>query len=218
MLDLAYPFTGRWLTQNSPTDRVPSHGTTRFGSAHAVDFVPVGRDGRSARFTSRSLFRAEAPERFVGFGRPVLAPVAGVIAGVHDSEVDHVAHRGIPSVGYALTQGQRAAQGWRALAGNHVMIETPGGIVALCHLQRGSVVVSVGSLVVVGEQIGCCGNSGNSTEPHLHLQAMDAVDPAASRAVPFTLNGAALPRNGQIIDREGSEDAGVDEPVLWDSD
>lgn len=203
MLDLAYPFTGRWLTQNSPTDRVPSHGTTRFGSAQAIDFVPVAADGRSARFGFRSLIRTEAPERFVGFGRPVLAPVAGVVVGAHDSEEDHGAHRGIPSVGYALTQGRRAAQGWRSLAGNHVMIETPGGIVALCHLKHGSVVVSVGSRVAIGEQIGCCGNSGNSTEPHLHLQAMDRTDPVTAQAVPFTLDGRPLPRNRHVIDTEG---------------
>ncbi|MFB7249551.1 M23 family metallopeptidase [Microbacterium sp. NPDC056234] len=203
MLDLAYPFTGRWLTQNSPADRVPSHGTTRFASAHAIDFVPVGADGRSVRFTLRSLIRTEDAELFVGFGRPVLAPVTGVVTGAHDFEEDHRAHRGIPSVGYALTQGRRAAQGWRALAGNHVVIETSGGVVALCHLQQGSIVVSVGSRVVVGDRIGCCGNSGNSTEPHLHLQAMDRADPLAAQAVPFTLNGGPPPRNGRIIDTKG---------------
>ena len=31
-VDLDYPFTGRWLTQNSPTNRVPSHGTTLFAT------------------------------------------------------------------------------------------------------------------------------------------------------------------------------------------
>lgn len=29
VVDLAYPFTGRWLVQNSPANRVPSHGTIR---------------------------------------------------------------------------------------------------------------------------------------------------------------------------------------------
>ena len=43
-LDLAYPFEGRRLTRNSPADRVPSHGTSLFGTTWAIDFVPV--DGR----------------------------------------------------------------------------------------------------------------------------------------------------------------------------
>ena len=43
-IELALPFAGRSIVRNSPADRVPSHGTTRFASAHAIDFVPVGGD------------------------------------------------------------------------------------------------------------------------------------------------------------------------------
>ena len=38
---LALPFTGRWIVQNSPASRVPSHGTELFGSSHAIE-----QDGR----------------------------------------------------------------------------------------------------------------------------------------------------------------------------
>ncbi|MDN6122822.1 MAG: M23 family peptidase, partial [Brevibacterium sp.] len=76
-IDLDYPFTGRWLVQNSPADRVPSHGTTLFATSYAIDFVPVDDSGRSAPFTFGSLLRSEPPENFVGFGRSVLSPVAG---------------------------------------------------------------------------------------------------------------------------------------------
>lgn len=200
MLDLAYPFTGRWLTQNSPTNRVPSHGTTRFASAFAIDFVPVDADGRSARFTLASLVKPEASDRFTGFGRPILAPISGVVVAAHDGEPDHDAYRGFPSIGYALTQARRAARGWEHLAGNHVMIQTPHAVVALCHLQHGSVAVEVGMRVSAGEQIGCCGNSGNSTEPHLHLQVMDGTDASFARALPFTLNRGFPPRNGHVVE------------------
>lgn len=71
-LDLTYPFAGRWLARNSPATRVPSHGTTQFASAFAIDFVGVDDAGRSAPFTATSLVRPEPPTRFVGFGRPVL--------------------------------------------------------------------------------------------------------------------------------------------------
>lgn len=200
MIDLTFPFAGRWLTQNSPADRVPSHGTTLFATSYAIDFVPVDDAGRTARFTLASLLRAEPPGRFPGFGRPVLAPAAGVVVAVHGSAEDHNAFRGLPSVGYALTQRRRAAAGWVALAGNHVMIETPDGpVVALCHLQRGSVEVRVGQRVQAGETLGRCGNSGNSTEPHVHVQAMDRLDVAHASAVPITFAGH-LPRNGEIVD------------------
>ena len=79
------------------------------------------------------------------------------------------------------------------------MIETSGGIVALCHLQLGSIRVQVGQQVNAGDPVARCGNSGNSTEPHLHLQVIDRLDVEHAVAVPFTLNGI-LPRNGEIID------------------
>jgi murein DD-endopeptidase MepM/ murein hydrolase activator NlpD len=47
--------------------------------------------------------------------------------------------------------------------------------------------------------LGRCGNSGNSTEPHVHLQAIDRVDVLHASAVPITFGGH-LPRNGEIID------------------
>ena len=197
-IDLRYPFSGDWLVQNSPADRVPSHGTTAFASSYAIDFVPLGPGGRTAPFTMGSLLRSEPPERFPGFGRELVAPVSGLVIGAHDAEPDHPAHRGLPSVGYALTQRRRASAGWLALAGNHVLIESGGVIVTLCHLRRGSLRVRPGQQLRAGEPLGACGNSGNSTEPHVHVQALDAPDPTRARAVPLTFDGA-LPRTGSVI-------------------
>ncbi|EOM75708.1 M23 family peptidase [Rhodococcus rhodnii] len=196
---LAYPFADRWLVQNSRADRVPSHGTTLFGSSYAIDFVPVDADGRTAPITLASLIRPEPPERFPGFGLPVLAPVSGTIVAAHDAEPDHAAYRGLPSVGYALTQRRRLAAGWPALAGNHVFVATGDGvIVALCHLRHGSAAVVPGTRVDTGDVVGTCGNSGNSTEPHLHVQAIDRRDVEHARAVPMTFAGT-VPRSGQVV-------------------
>ena len=147
-LDLTFPFHGRWLVQNSPANRVPSHGTTAFASSYAVDFVPVGPNGRSAPVRLSTLVRSEPPNTFPGFGRSLLAPVDGFVVAARDGEVDHHAHRGLPSIGYALTQGRRAALGWPALAGNHVLIQSrTGAVVALCHLEQHSVSVQPGERV-----------------------------------------------------------------------
>jgi hypothetical protein len=199
-VDLAYPFEGRWLTQNSPANRVPSHGTTVLATSFAIDFVPVDDAGRTAPMTFGSFLRPEPAERFPGFGRPILAPVRGVVVDVHRTAPDHPSFRGVPSVVYALTQRRRVAAGWGQLAGNHVMIEMPEGpVVAVCHLQRGSVLVQLGHSVQVGEPLGRCGNSGNSTQPHVHLQAIDRLDVQHASAVPITFGGH-LPRNGEIVD------------------
>lgn len=207
-VELTYPFSGRWLVQNSPANRVPSHGTHLFATTYAIDFVPVDARGHSAPLRPGSLVRPEPPETFVGFDRPVLAPMAGVVVAVHDGEGDHDAYRGLPSVGYALTQRRRVAAGWRALAGNHVVIEcAPGVLVALAHLRRGSLVVRPGQTVDFGEPLGGCGNSGNSTEPHVHVQVVGVatgahpgrLDIEHATALPLTFPGG-LPRNGTIVD------------------
>ncbi|MGO1353533.1 MAG: M23 family metallopeptidase [Brachybacterium tyrofermentans] len=199
-LELAHPGTGLWSVRNSPADRVPSHGTTLFATAQAIDLVPVGPDGRTAPFGLRSLLRPEPAHRFPGFGRTVLAPVAGVVVAAHGSSPDHPAHRGLPSVGYALTQRRRAAGGWEALAGNHVILRTTDGeFIALCHLRHGSLRVRSGEQVRVGQELGECGNSGNSMEPHLHLQAMTSADASSAEPVPVVLP-SGLPRNGSVID------------------
>jgi len=198
-LEVSYPFAGRWLVQNSPADRVPSHGTALFATSYAIDFVPVDAAGRTAPVRLRSLVRSERPDDFPGFGRDVLAPVRGVVIATHDAEADHRAHRGLPSIRYALTQHRRARAGWLALAGNHVLIERRGIVVALCHLQRGSLRVRRGQEVQAGDLLGRCGNSGNSTEPHLHVQAFDNPDPSDASAVPLSFEGV-VPRNGEIVD------------------
>ena len=109
-VDLEYPFEGRWQTQNSPANRVPSHGTTLFGTSYAIDFIPVMTgahradlvDDACASRTSRPVPRLR---------RPLLAPVEGTVVAAHDTEPDHESFRGLPSVVYALTQRRRAAAG-----------------------------------------------------------------------------------------------------------
>ncbi|WP_031470946.1 M23 family metallopeptidase [Sciscionella sediminilitoris] len=197
-IDLEYPFAGRWLVQNSPADRVPSHGTTLFASSYAIDFVPIGDSGGTAPIGFGSLLRPEPPQRFPGFGRPILAPAAGVVLAVHDTEPDHRAYRGLPSLGYALTQRGRVSAGWVALAGNHVLLEYAGAVLALCHLRHGSVQVRAGQRVRAGDPLGRCGNSGNSTEPHVHVQAIEGREAEHATALPLTFDGS-LPRNGAVV-------------------
>lgn len=85
------------------------------------------------------------------------------------------------------------------LAGNHLLIESADAVIAMCHLQQCSVVVHPGQRVHRGEMVARCGNSGNSTEPHVHLQAIDGRDVNRAHAVPLTFRGG-LPRNGEIVD------------------
>jgi hypothetical protein len=205
---LDYPFTGRWMARNSPARRVPSHGTHRFGSAHAIDLIGVDERGRSAPWGLGAAVGTEPPERFAGFGRPVLAPVSGQVVVVHDGEPDHDAYRSLPAgVVFLLGQGRRARRGAAAVAGNHVVVAADDGgrtaYVLLAHLRRGSVRVRPGEQVAAGDPVAECGNSGNSVQPHLHVQATDSTDWPTARGLPIRfrpVGGApALPRESEVF-------------------
>ena len=186
---ITLPFFGLWLAQNSPARRVPSHGSDLMGERYAIDFVGVDDRRRSApRRDWRTLLATEPAERFFAFGRSVLAPVGGIVVAAHDGEVDHVARRSqLALVPYALSQGARLRQGLNAIAGNHLIIAArdSDAFIALVHLRSGSVGVRVGEQVVTGQPLAECGNSGNSTQPHLHVQAMDSLDLATARGIPM---------------------------------
>ncbi len=185
---LTLPFRDRWLVQNSPARRVPSHGVDLLGERYAIDFVGVDERHRTAAVRDwRTLFATEPPERFVAFGRPILAPAAGVVVQVHDGEEDHAARRSQPAlVPYALGAAGRLRGGVHAVAGNHVTIALPRirAFVSLVHLRRGSLRVRVGEQVRTGQPIAECGNSGNSTQPHVHVQVADSLDLTGAQGVP----------------------------------
>ncbi|WP_432546075.1 M23 family metallopeptidase [Kineococcus sp. SYSU DK004] len=203
---LALPFTGPWRVRNSPARRVPSHGTDLFGTRYAVDFVGVDARGRDAAHRDwRTALATEPPQRFAAFGRPVLAPAAGVVVAVHDGEEDHGARRSPPALlAYAATQAGRVRAGTAAVAGNHVVLRLPDGRahVVLVHLRRGSVRVVPGQEVRAGQRLGECGNSGNSTQPHVHLQVADGPDPWTARALPVVFTGYRERRRGTTRVRE----------------
>ena len=212
LLDL--PFRGRWLARNSPARRVPSHGSHTFGSTYAIDFVPVDERGRSASLTWRTWLAAEPPEAFVGFGRPVLSPAAGTVVLAHDGEPDHGGRRSlVVGLPYLLGQAGRARAGGGAVAGNHVVVALAGGgpFVLLAHLRAGTVRVEPGQPVTPGTEVGRCGNSGNSTEPHVHLQVTDSLHWATARGLPLAFRRPAgavpgveedgwLPAESEIVD------------------
>ncbi len=92
------------------------------------------------------------------WGVPVVAPIAGTVRVAHDGEVDQ-----IPGV---------MSRELKSPAGNHVAIALDGGgYLVVAHLQNGSVRAREGERVEEGAVLGACGNSGHSSEPHVHIHA-----------------------------------------------
>lgn len=216
---LSLPLEGRALVQNSPARRVPSHGTDIMATTYAIDLVPVDARGRSAaRRDWRTLLATEPPGRFVGFGAPVLAPAGGTVVQIHDGEPDHQGRRSqLALIPYMLGQAGRLGQGAAGLAGNHVVVELGdrSGYLVLAHLQRGSILVRQGDAVRLGQRLGACGNSGNSTEPHLHLQVMDRANPMEAAGVRFVFERFLEHRRGasRLVETGLPTEGSIIEPV-----
>ncbi len=91
------------------------------------------------------------------YGVPVVAPISGLVVKAHDGEPD-----AIPGV---------VSNNFTAPTGNHVVIQIPETetYLVIAHLKPGSVTVKTGDTVSEGQTLGACGNSGNTSEPHIHI-------------------------------------------------
>ncbi len=215
-IEISLPFAGLWLARNSPARRVPSHGSDLLGERHAIDFIGVDRRPRTAdRRDWRTFLATEPAERLFAYGRPILAPADGIVVEVHDGEVDHVVRRSqLALVPYAVGQSARLRQGVGAIAGNYLIIALrgSGAFVALAHLRAGCIRVAAGE---AGQHVAACGNSGNSTQPHVHVQVMDSPDLSVARGVPmafrrfrewpsgvkqFQIRESGLPGEGAVVE------------------
>lgn len=120
------------------------------GQSYAVDLLALDAWGQRA-----SGFLPTELSRYRIFGREVLAPCSGRVREAVTNRPDL-----LPP---ATDSGY--------LAGNHVLLECGELLVLLAHLSQHSLTVREGQQVRTGQLLGRVGNSGNTTEPHLHLHA-----------------------------------------------
>ncbi|MCL6293061.1 MULTISPECIES: M23 family metallopeptidase [Streptomyces] len=205
-VEVGPPVTGRWTALNSPADKVPSHGTHVYGQTYAIDIVadPEAGEGEPpARPAFRWLWPFFRRNRaFPAFGAPLLAVADATVVRASDGRRDHLSRTSLPALLYLmLIEGNvRSIIGVHRIIGNHVILDLGDSTYAVyAHLQRGSLRVRPGDRVRAGQRLGRVGNSGNTTEPHLHFHLMDGPDPDSARGVPFTWRGVGVPANGETF-------------------
>ncbi|MEU6380134.1 M23 family metallopeptidase [Streptomyces sp. NPDC046909] len=179
------PVAGRWQALNGPGTKVPSH-THSHAQTYAIDLTHHPKPHPAPGF--RPLWPlARRPHDYPAFGTPVLSPGDGVVVAVGDGRRDHLTRTSLPGYAYLFLEGFVRSLGRPGhLWGNHVVLRLDSGVyAAFAHLRRGSLRVAVGDRVAVGRQLAECGNSGNSSEPHVHFQLMNGPDSETAQGVPF---------------------------------
>lgn len=151
---LSLPFTGAWLVAWGGDTRESNYHHDTPNQRFAFDFVAVDEKGRTYSGNGTS------NEDYYAFGKEVLAPANGVVTDVINGVRDNAPGSMNP---------------YSAL-GNAVFIQHGEQEVSvLAHLKLDSIRVKVGDKVQKGQVIGLVGNSGNSSEPHLHYHLQDST-------------------------------------------
>jgi len=170
-VDCRLPFDGEWTVVNGSPEREYSHSWIYPNQRYAYDFLITDEDGRS-----RPEGAGSSVEEYYCYDEPVLAPADGVVVDAFDAALE------------STRAGGFSHPASRDIRGGYVVIKHAAEEYSLlAHLKPGSVPVDVGQRVRRGQEVGRCGHSGNSSEPHLHFQIQDhpSFEMAASLPVQF---------------------------------
>lgn len=208
------PFTGdRWLAANGPSNTslhrravIVLNGQPRVPERYAIDWIKLGDDGNSY---SGDQYKNSS---YHAYNVPILAIADGKIVTVKDGLPENVPHTKKLAVAMTLVN----------VAGNHIVQDIGGGLYAgYAHIIPGTITVKAGEQVHRGQVLGRLGNSGNSSEPHLHIQVCDAPSFLICEGVPMefkrmSLTKYRIQKRGETpikLDVESTHDVSGEEPM-----
>ncbi len=173
---------GRWQAFNGPANTsnhrravLVTAGHSSIAQRFAIDWLKLGDDGQT--FTGDS----KDNKSYYAYGAEVISASNGTVVTVKDGIPDNVP--GLDSRAVPITI--------ETLAGNLVIVDLgKNRYVVYSHLQPGSIRVKVGQRVRRGQLLALVGNSGNSTEPHLHFHVHtgNADSWINSEGIPYVLS------------------------------
>ncbi|HZM00271.1 MAG TPA: M23 family metallopeptidase, partial [Planctomycetota bacterium] len=179
--ELRLPFEGEWYVfWGGRSVKQNYHAATK-DQRFAYDIV-VMREG------STHVGDGKRNEDYHCFGQPILAPAAGTVVAAIGDLPDNV-------------PGQFDRQ---HPAGNHVVLDLGNGEYALfAHFRQGSLKVGPGDKVEAGAPLAECGNSGNSSEPHLHFHLQEGPELFSAVGLPaqfqrYLADGAPVERGEPV--------------------
>jgi len=179
---VAPPLRGQWIAGDS-VNNLPDaahrravlidNGHAWLAQRFAIDWVQIETvNGQATTFKGAE----DKNESYFCYDQPIYSVAPGKVVDASDGMAENVPHSGK----YAV------AIGFNNAAGNHVVVEiAPHRYVLYAHMRPGTVQVKSGDRVHAGQILGHVGNTGSSTEPHLHMHIDDQPSFLAGNGVPY---------------------------------
>ncbi|MGV7114963.1 peptidoglycan DD-metalloendopeptidase family protein [Paenibacillus kyungheensis] len=176
--EYAFPFKGDWFVFWGGNNALINYHYEYESQRYAYDFIQR-KDGFSYKGDPLK------NESYYAFGQPLYAPADGkvvsVLSNIPDNEPVGKMNPKVP-------------------AGNEIVIAHSNGEYSVIgHMKKGSALVKVGDMVKTGDKLGLVGNSGNSSEAHLHYQVSDGADLFKSKAIQIKWQDGSKPVQGETI-------------------
>lgn len=174
---LRLPFVpgDKWTIAWGGDTRAQNYHVDYADQRHAFDILAV-KDGKTHEGDGKQL------SQYFAWGRKIVAPADAVVSEAVD---------GLPDNAVGKMDSAHAG-------GNHVVLNLGNNEYALlAHLQNGSIKVKTGQKVKAGDLLGLCGNSGNTSEPHLHFHVQDGPQLFHAKGLPVTFTDYVS--NGKLV-------------------
>ena len=174
---LTVPFIGEWyIFWGGRTIEKNYHAMSK-KQRFALDIV-VYNEGKSFKSTGKT------NEDYFAFGKDVRAPGAGIVVSVENNIPDNIPGEMNP----------------KQPMGNHVIIDHGNSEYSfLAHFKQGSLSVQKGDTVTLGQIIGLCGNSGNSSEAHIHYHLQNTAVFGSGEGLPAQFTNYL--QDGELVQR-----------------
>jgi hypothetical protein len=189
--DYILPFTGKWTVVNGGVNKELSHSWSILTQRYAYDFIIVDDDGISSLGDKKSV------HNYYCYDKDIIAPADGIVVKLIDKYKD------------SFVDGKNAYCDSTRIEGNSIIIKhNDSEYSAIAHIMRGSFKVKIGDTVKQGESIAKCGNSGNSSEPHIHFQLQVGVNFFLSAGLPIAFSNIKVhdKKNYSLLDKRSCAD------------
>ncbi len=196
------PLTGdEWVAANGPSNTsghrralIPVNGRAYISQRYAIDWVELYPDGKTYQGDPAD------NKNYRAYGHEIHAVADGIVTETKDGLPQNTP--GAKSLAIPITL--------ETIGGNHVITDMGNGLYAFyAHMQPGTLRVKVGDKVHRGQVLGLLGNTGNSSEPHLHFDICNASSMLACEGFPYAFASFEVIGKGEGWKSSDSHEAAV---------